>query len=151
MQNFVLLSSKLSELCSILFYGSHFVFYSLNGCGWSRSTCMQNFRLLASKLSELCSISFYGGHFFGGHFVFDFLTKLIDLAANLFFSGHFVFYFWLRVVKIYFHAKFRPSSSKIERVMLNLVFCTRTVPVPYHTCDQPTCKVMCFAPANNSW
>ena len=29
---------------------------------------------------------------------------------------------WLRAVKIYLHAKFRASSSKIERVMLNFVF-----------------------------
>ena len=30
---------------------------------------------------------------------------------------------WLRTVKIYLYAKFRASSSKIERVMLNFVFC----------------------------
>ena len=30
---------------------------------------------------------------------------------------------WLQAVKIYLHAKFRASSSKIERVMLNFVFC----------------------------
>ena len=30
---------------------------------------------------------------------------------------------WLRAVKIYLYAKFRASSSKIERVMLNFVFC----------------------------
>merc|ERR1712030_275257 len=35
---------------------------------------------------------------------------------------------WLRAVKIYLHAKFRVSSSKIERVMLNLVFCTPDPP-----------------------
>ena len=29
---------------------------------------------------------------------------------------------WLRVVKIYFHAKFRACSSKIEQVMLNFIF-----------------------------
>ena len=38
------------------------------------------------------------------------------LAAILFFT------FWLRVVKIYFHAKFRPSSSKIERFSGHFVF-----------------------------
>ena len=36
---------------------------------------------------------------------------------------------WLRAVKIYLHAKFRASSSKIERVMLNFVFCA-AAPTP---------------------
>ena len=50
-----------------------------------------------------------------------------DLAAILFFGGYFVFgvyffHFWLRAVKIYLHAKFWVSSSKIERVMVNFVF-----------------------------
>ena len=58
-----LLAWKLSELCSILFYGGHLVIYSVNSCGRSRSTCMQNFVLLFSKLSKLCSILFYDGHF----------------------------------------------------------------------------------------
>ena len=39
--------------------------------------------------------------------------KLSDLVAILFFT------FWLRAVKIYFHAKFRASSFKIERIMRN--------------------------------
>ena len=51
----------------------------------------------------MVAILFIGGHFF--------------LAAILFLT------FWLRMVKIYFHAKFQASSSKIERVMLNFVFC----------------------------
>ena len=53
---------------------------------------------------------------------------------------------WLRAVKIYLHAKFRASSSKIERVMLNFVFgagpSTGTA-----ACDQPTCRAVRFAPA----
>ena len=52
-QNFGLLAQKLSALPSILFFGGHFIFYSINGCGRSRSTC-----ILARKLRELCSILF---------------------------------------------------------------------------------------------
>ena len=54
---------------------------------------------------------------------------------------------WLQAVKIYLHAKFRVSSSKIERVMLNLVFCSPDPPT--RACDQPTCRAVRFAPAKN--
>ena len=53
---------------------------------------------------------------------------------------------WLQAVKIYLHAKFRVSSSKIERVMLNLVFCSTD---PSRPCDQPTCRAVRFAPTKN--
>merc|ERR1712105_77793 len=68
---------------------------------------------------------------------------------NTFVLVYFFVRIWLRAVKIYLHAKFRASSSKIERVMLNLVFGT---PPPCHhaTCDQPTCRAVRFAPANNN-
>ena len=48
------------------------------------------------------------------------------LMYFLYFCTFFVWN-WLRAVKIYLHAKFRASSSKIDRVMLNFVF--GTVPV----------------------
>ena len=73
---------------------------------------------------------------FGGHFVFwrpfCFLLRFYSLqiervmlnfilwrpfyllVAILLFGGHFIFDFWLRVVKIYFHAKLQASSLKIE-------------------------------------
>ena len=92
------------------FFDGHFVFYSINSCGRSRSTCMQNFMLLASKLRKLCLILFYGGHFvFWQPFCFLLRKQL-----------------W--AVKIYLHAKFCASSTKfcassfkIEEVMLNFV------------------------------
>jgi len=52
---------------------------------------------------------------------------------------------WLRAVKIYLHAKYQHSSSKIDRVMLNFVFCTTAVPPPPVT-NLP----VHFAPANKS-
>ena len=53
--------------------------------------------------------------FFGGHFVF---------------GGHFFFKGGLRAVKIELHAKSGACSSKIERVMLNLVFARKRFPPP---------------------
>ena len=40
---------------------------------------------------------------------------------------------WLRAVKIYLHAKFQASSLKIERVILNFIFCAVPVPPPHVT------------------
>ena len=52
--------AQLCFMAAILFFIRHFVFYSINSCGRSRSTCMQNFVLLASKLSKLClKLSWY--------------------------------------------------------------------------------------------
>ena len=59
---------------------------------------------------------------------------------------------WLRAVKIYLHAKFRASSSKIDRVMVNFVFCSAAPfrsSAPLRACDQPTCRAVRFAPAKN--
>ena len=73
-------------------------------CIW---TSMQNLESVALKMTEL--------------------WVLLYLCTFLYFCTFFVRK-WLRAVKIYLHAKCQPSSSKIERVMLNFVFCS--VPVP---------------------
>ena len=44
---------------------------------------------------------------------------------------------WLRAVKIYLHAKFRASSSKIERVMLNFIFCSAAPTPPQPVTNLP--------------
>ena len=58
--------------------------------------------------------------------VFFYFCTFVLFVLFMFFT--FFVQKWLRVVKIYLHAKFRASSSKIERVMFNLVcifyFCT---------------------------
>ena len=93
----------------------------------------------------------FGGHFvflaailfFGGHFVFwrPFLFRVnmnyhakSGVMLNLIFGGHLIFWQpfcffaaiflkgWLRVVKIYLHAKSRACSLKNEWVTVNLIF-----------------------------
>ena len=81
---------------------------------------MQNFRLLAQKLSELWSI-------------------LCFLRFYVFFVRK-----WLRAVKIYLHAKFRASSLKIERVMLNFVFFTFLRFFAVGSQDLLACKISSF-------
>ena len=77
----------------ILFVLCHLVRQSI----W---TSMQNLKSVAQKMAEL--------------------WVLLYLCTFLYFCTFFVRK-WLRAVKIYLHAKFRASSSKIERVMVNFV------------------------------
>ena len=73
----------------------NFVFFVF-GCVRSRSTCMQHFGPLAWKLSELRWIMCFIG----------------------------LYIFCLCTVKIYLHVNLGASILKMERFMLNFVFCT---------------------------
>ena len=64
-------------------------------------TFIQNLESVAQKMAEL--------------------WVLLYLCTFLYFCTFFVRK-WLRAVKIYYHAKFRVSSSEIERVMAKFVF-----------------------------
>jgi len=111
--------------CTFLFCTLYFCIFVLCHLVWqSIWTSMQNLESVAQKMAEL--------------------WVLLYLCTFLYFCTSFVRN-WLRAVKIYLHAKFRASSSKIERVMLDFVFCA----VPSRACDQPTCRAVRFAPAKN--
>ena len=85
MRNLESVPQKMAELW-VLLYFLYFCNLFVNGCGRSRSTSKRNFGLVAQKV----------------------MLNFVFLVAILFFT------FWLRVVKIYFHAKVWPSSLKNE-------------------------------------
>ena len=83
----------MSYLCKACIY-IFYIFFT-----W---TSMQNLESVAQKMAEL--------------------WILLYLCTFLYFCTFFVRK-WLRAVKIYLHAKFWASSSKIKWVLINFVFC----------------------------
>ena len=68
MRNLDYLAQEMSELCSILQFGGHFVFKKTSKFVLTvHRTSMRNLDSVAQEVSELCSILRFGDHFvFGG-------------------------------------------------------------------------------------
>ena len=121
---------KLSELCSILVYGGHFVFWR-PFCFLLRFYSLQIERVMLNFILWRPFYLLVAILLFGGHFIFDFWLRVvkiyfhaklqdsslkIEVFGSLFFWRP--FYFLQAILFFYFHIKFRPSSSRIERVMV---------------------------------
>ena len=79
-------AQEMSELCSILRFGGHFVFRKIqNLCSLPIQTSMQNLDSVAQEMSELCSILWFGSHFvfLEAIFLFLFLICLDCITYNV--------------------------------------------------------------------